>query len=103
MTKIIDVVGDGRVLADSNAAIVRLWTKAPRDGRVLRAIRRCFPGVEEYGMGLLRLGGYSTLRLAMRDMLKAKTSSSPFVRALHLCEEETGEGMQTIIKAGLLQ
>jgi hypothetical protein len=107
MKKIIEVVGEGRVLADANSGIVRGWCENPRDGRTLRAIRRFFPGAEVYGGNLVRLGGFrrfaggeGSLVAALAD---AKMQSrSPFIQSLHLFESSDGEGMQTIIKAGLL-
>ena len=101
-----DVVGNGRVLADANAGIVRGWCENPGDGRTLRAIRRFFPDAEVYGGNLVRLGGFrrfagkGSLVEALADA--KMQSSSPFVQALHLFESSDGEGMQTIIKAGLL-
>jgi hypothetical protein len=106
MKKIKDVVGNGRVLADASHGIVRGWCENPGDGRTLRSLRKFFPDAEEYGHGLVRLGGFrrfaggeDSLVAALADA-KMKSHSN-FIQSLHLFETD-GEGMQTIIKAGLL-
>lgn len=105
MKKLIkDVVGDGRVLADASFGIVRGWCENPGDGRTLRSLRKFFPDAEVYGGNLVRLGGFrrfagkGSLVEALADA--KMQSSSPFVQALHIFD--CPEGMQTIIKAGLL-
>ena len=104
MKKIKDVVGDGRVLADASHGIVRGWCENPGDGRTLRAIRRFFPDAEVYGQ-LVRLGGFRRFAGGEDSLVSALAdakmkSHSHFVQALHLFD--CPEGMQTIIKAGLL-
>jgi hypothetical protein len=106
ITRISEVVGEGRVLADANHGIVRGWCENPRDGRTLRAIRRFFPDAEVYGQNLVRLGGFR--RFSGEDSLvEALTnarlkSRSQFIKDLYLFENMDGEGIKTIIKAGLL-
>jgi hypothetical protein len=105
MKKIKDLVGNGRVLADASHGIVRGWCENPGDGRTLRAIRKFFPGAEVYGQDLVRLGGFRRFAGGEDSLVTALAeaklqSRSPFVQSLHLFD--CPEGMQTIIKAGLL-
>jgi len=96
MTKIKDVVGEGRVLADANSGVVRLWCETPDHSSTRRAIKRYFPCADFRG-GITRLGGWHKLTNAIHDLAEAKMMSySIFIRQLHLFEDSTGEGMRTI-------
>ncbi len=97
--KIIEALrqgGEGAVLADEHAGVVRLWTLAEsfRDGRIMRALRRFFPHVESKGE-FLRLGGFRSVVEAQHWVAEAKmTSWSPAVR--HLFRYDVPESLATL-------
>ena len=99
MEKIINVLrreGPFGILADERNNIIRLWTLSfPfTDGRKLRALRRFFPNLEVNGE-IIRLGGYSSLAEAQRDVAEAKMRScSKNVNSLY--RFDTSESILTI-------
>lgn len=70
--------GQGAVLADEHAGVVRLWVLVGlfRDGRVLRALKKFFPYTEMHGEKILRLGGFRSLAEAHAAIAEAKMTSS---------------------------